>query len=148
MSASYLEAVLSRQRDGAVRAVRPQTRRAAWVTLLSNEAYLKGVEALWRSLEAVETEYPLVVMVTDHVSTSTRQSLVQQVHGASARPGLSLCPESCRAMCTGLRGSRRRRRAASCRDRRQAGLCVRSLCGLLAEASHVVRAALHLRGCA
>jgi hypothetical protein len=33
--------------------MRTDVKRRAWVTLLSNEAYLKGVEALWRSLQSV-----------------------------------------------------------------------------------------------
>ena len=49
--------------------------RRAYVTLLTTDAYGKGVLALQRSLVAVEAEYPLVVMVTPSVGAEVRASL-------------------------------------------------------------------------
>ena len=47
----------------------------AWVTLLTNEAYARGVEALWSSLQEVETVYPLIVMATASLPEARREAL-------------------------------------------------------------------------
>ena len=49
------------------------TPRAAWVTVLTNNAYSLGVVALANSLSEVETDFPLVVLVTDSVPASARE---------------------------------------------------------------------------
>lgn len=50
----------------------------AWVTLLTQPGYVVGVEALQKSLRAVESRYPLVVMVTENIDAAARQVLEQQ----------------------------------------------------------------------
>lgn len=50
----------------------------AWVTLLTDPGYLPGVRVLKRSLEAVASTRPLVVMVTDGVDAATRRELEGQ----------------------------------------------------------------------
>lgn len=46
---------------------KPQARRQAWVTLLTDASYFAGVKALYQSLVESDTEYPLIVMVTASV---------------------------------------------------------------------------------
>ena len=55
-----------------------QARRRAWVTLLTNEAYAKGVEALARSLVAAESRYQLVAMLGGGVPAHVRASLAAE----------------------------------------------------------------------
>lgn len=47
----------------------------AWVTLLTDPGYLPGVRVLQRSLRAVGSTRPLVVMVTGGVGAATRRAL-------------------------------------------------------------------------
>ena len=47
--------------------------RAAWATVLTNSAYSLGVVALANSLSEAETEFPLVVLVTDSVPAIARE---------------------------------------------------------------------------
>ncbi|WP_456309337.1 glycosyltransferase family 8 protein [Serratia proteamaculans] len=49
----------------------------AWVTLLTQPEYLIGVRALQTSLQATDTQYPLVVMVTGNIDAGARQQLEQ-----------------------------------------------------------------------
>ncbi len=49
----------------------------AWVTLLTQSAYLPGIEALHRSLRASGSPWPLVVMVTAAIDEPSRQQLQQ-----------------------------------------------------------------------
>ena len=49
--------------------------RLAWITLLTNSAYASGVKALSNSLSVVDTEYPLVVMLTDGVPPEVQAEL-------------------------------------------------------------------------
>ncbi|WP_421507672.1 glycosyltransferase family 8 protein [Erwinia rhapontici] len=49
----------------------------AWVTLLTQPEYLIGVRALKTSLQATDTQYPLVVMVTGNIDAGARQQLEQ-----------------------------------------------------------------------
>jgi len=53
----------------------PAARRRAWVTLLTNESYAKGVMVLHRALVAVGSQFPLLVMVTDGVPQAVKASL-------------------------------------------------------------------------
>lgn len=49
--------------------------KRAWVTLFTDHSYLPGVLALKRSLDTVQTAYPLIVMVTDIISEDARTTL-------------------------------------------------------------------------
>ena len=50
-----------------------QPRRRAWVTLLTNAPYGRGVVALAHSLAEAESSFPLVVLVTEGVPAVVRQ---------------------------------------------------------------------------
>ena len=56
----------------------PQRRRA-WVTLLTNAAYAHGVRALANSLAEVESDFPLVVLVTSGVTSAVREQCTQRL---------------------------------------------------------------------
>ncbi|KAJ1626429.1 nucleotide-diphospho-sugar transferase [Pavlovales sp. CCMP2436] len=49
--------------------------RRAWVTLLSTDSYLRGVQCLARALRAHRSRYPLVVMVTGSVGEDSCAAL-------------------------------------------------------------------------
>ena len=67
----------------------------AWVTLLSNRAYLHGVVALKNSIVSTRSKYPLVVMVTPDLDSLSRRLLmsngciVHEVDPVLAPPDLS-----------------------------------------------------------
>ena len=67
--------------------------RRAYVTLLTTDSYGKGVLALQRSLVAVESEYPLVVMVTPSVGAEVRASLAADGCELDLPRILSTCKE-------------------------------------------------------
>ncbi|AUX73024.1 glycosyltransferase family 8 protein [Erwinia pyrifoliae] len=50
----------------------------AWVTLLTQPDYLPGVRTLHASLQASQSRYPLVVMITGNIDATARQRLEQQ----------------------------------------------------------------------
>ncbi|HEY0209012.1 glycosyltransferase family 8 protein [Acerihabitans sp.] len=50
----------------------------AWITLLTDPAYLAGVRTLHQSLKQTHTRYPLVVMVTGAIDKPTRDSLAAE----------------------------------------------------------------------
>ncbi len=50
----------------------------AWITLLTQPAYLLGVRTLHQSLREVQSRYPLVVMVTDDIDAQTRAVLAAE----------------------------------------------------------------------
>ncbi|MBT0728295.1 glycosyltransferase family 8 protein [Rosenbergiella australiborealis] len=50
----------------------------AWATLLTQEEYLVGVIALQRSLRQQKTKWPLLVMVTEAITTESRQQLTEE----------------------------------------------------------------------
>ncbi|KAG8470768.1 hypothetical protein KFE25_009189 [Diacronema lutheri] len=50
-------------------------RRRAWVTLLSTDSYLRGVQCLARALRSVGSRYELVVMVTGSVGDESMDAL-------------------------------------------------------------------------
>lgn len=50
----------------------------AWITLLTQSSYLKGVRTLHRSLRKAQSRYPLVVMVTGDIDQPTRRLLTAQ----------------------------------------------------------------------
>lgn len=66
---------LDTQQEAAAR--RPCGKKRAWVTLLSDSSYFAGVNALFNSLVQSDTEYPLIVMVTQGVPAETRVKIVQ-----------------------------------------------------------------------
>ena len=49
--------------------------KCAWITLLSDNAYINGLVVLARRLQEVETKYPLYVAVTDEVSQENLEVL-------------------------------------------------------------------------
>lgn len=67
----------------------------AWVTLLTQPDYLRGVETLQRSLRASGSPWPLVVMVTPAIDDKMRQHLqtrgcrVQEVPVTGPDPALA-----------------------------------------------------------
>ena len=93
---------------------KPQARRQAWVTLLTDASYFAGVKALYQSLVESDAEYPLIVMVTAGVPGDVLSRLTD------LGPEISL------------------RRANPChaRWRRRTTVCVRPR-GLLGEAADV-----------
>lgn len=50
----------------------------AYITLLSNDAYLPGVQVLYRSLKAVGTKYPLYCVLSVSVNQNTEQVLEKE----------------------------------------------------------------------
>lgn len=50
-------------------------RRRAWVTLLSTDSYLRGVQCLARALRSVGSRYELIVMVTGSVGEASMDAL-------------------------------------------------------------------------
>ena len=93
----------------------PPPRRKAWVTLLTNAPYARGAVALAHSLSEAESQFPLIVLVTDGVPEVA--PLVHTKPGCLwwsalvSRPGLPLhdvlpCPSPT------LEGDVARRRAA------------------------------------
>ncbi len=64
----------------------------AWVTLLTQPDYYIGVQALHRSLKRSETEWPLIVMVTDAIDIETREAL--QELGCVIHPVEPLMPSA------------------------------------------------------
>ncbi|KAL4442944.1 hypothetical protein ABPG77_008435 [Micractinium sp. CCAP 211/92] len=67
----------------ALAAALPAGQRFAYVTLLTKDAYLPGVQALHRSMQVVGCRYPLIVMHTKGVS--------QAALDAVSREGMTLC---------------------------------------------------------
>jgi hypothetical protein len=51
------------------------TRNAAYTTLLTKDSYFPGVLTLERSLKSVQSQYPLVVLVTPALPQRTRDAL-------------------------------------------------------------------------
>ena len=49
----------------------------AWVTLATNDSYAVGALVLAHSLKSVNTTRPLVVMITDQVSSAMRYNTAQ-----------------------------------------------------------------------
>lgn len=68
---------------GTVLTTTIMTQDKAWVTLLTNAAYLPGTLVLGYSLRLVESRYPLVVMVTPAVPKDARDVL--NGHGFNTR---------------------------------------------------------------
>lgn len=64
----------------------------AWITLLTQPDYAVGVRALHKSLQNVDSAWPLVVMVTENIDAATRQSLEQL--GCQLRNVQPVGPES------------------------------------------------------
>ena len=64
----------------------------AWVTLLTQPDYYIGVQALHRSLKRSETQWPLIVMVTDAIDLTTREAL--QAQGCVIHPVEPLMPDA------------------------------------------------------
>lgn len=65
-----------------------KTKKVAYVTLFSNDAYLHGVLALCRSLKLVHSRYPLLVLHTASVSLSATRCL--EVEGCTLLPSTPL----------------------------------------------------------
>jgi hypothetical protein len=51
------------------------TRNAVYATLLTKDSYFPGVLVLERSLKSVQSQYPLVVLVTPSLPQHTRDAL-------------------------------------------------------------------------
>jgi hypothetical protein len=51
------------------------TRNAVYATLLTKDSYFPGVLVLERSLKSVQSQYPLVVLVTPSLPQRTRDAL-------------------------------------------------------------------------
>ncbi len=62
----------------------------AWITLLTQPSYLKGVRTLNKSLRNNHTRYSLVVMVTENIDTQTRRLLADE--GCLVRQVAHLAP--------------------------------------------------------
>eukprot|EP00965_Chrysotila_dentata_P205481 6182979-Pleurochrysis_carterae.AAC.2 len=71
---------------------RMSERRKAWVTLLSNADYIEGVVALMHSLDLVETDFALIVMLTFQLEESqvAKLQVGQQLEESSAHSYLSV----------------------------------------------------------
>ena len=54
----------------------PPLRRQAWVTLLTNAPYARGAVALAHSLSEAESQFPLIVLVTDGVPEAAREQCI------------------------------------------------------------------------
>ncbi|PFH34038.1 glycosyl transferase family 8 protein [Besnoitia besnoiti] len=69
--------------------------RYAYATLLTDNSFYYGVEALLKSLEATKSQYPLLLLYTASVSKSTIKSLIhkrQAVYNGEQAPG-KLAPQ-------------------------------------------------------
>ena len=63
-------------RGAGVKSSAPPQKKRCWATLLTNQAYVSGVKALLNSLsEHCESDYRLLIMVTDGVPEGTRAEL-------------------------------------------------------------------------
>ena len=51
------------------------TRNAVYATLLTKDSYFPGVLVLERSLKSVQSQYPLVILVTPALPQHTRDAL-------------------------------------------------------------------------
>lgn len=49
--------------------------KQAYVTVLSDDSYYRGVKALQKSLEATHTKYPLLILITNDVSEAVEKKL-------------------------------------------------------------------------
>ncbi|KAL1527279.1 hypothetical protein AB1Y20_015954 [Prymnesium parvum] len=73
----------------AVPATSPPAGSRAWVVLLTTARYAVGVKALYNSIAEVESDYPLVVMVTEGVPPHVRDELQAQgcsLHAVGVQP--------------------------------------------------------------
>ena len=76
----------------------PPLRRKAWVTLLTNAPYARGAVALAHSLREAESQFPLVVLVTDGVPQAAREQCtaagceVREVAPLPLPPGVGGAP--------------------------------------------------------
>lgn len=75
MSLRAVRLTLAASPDGSVDLRLAPCRRRAWVTLLSTDSYLRGVQCLARALRAVRSRYELVVMVTGTVGEASMRAL-------------------------------------------------------------------------
>ncbi|KAL4457668.1 hypothetical protein ABPG75_012533 [Micractinium tetrahymenae] len=62
----------------ALAAAQPAGQRFAYVTLLTKDAYLPGVQALYRSMQVVGCRYPLIVMFTKGVSQAALDAVSRE----------------------------------------------------------------------
>lgn len=70
------------------------TRKAAYVTLLTQQSYLPGALVLNYGLRSVKSKYALVAMATPSLSTDARNVLQKQ--GIILREVESLKPDACK----------------------------------------------------